>query len=110
VPRTAEERRQAAHAWDAAYRDKVKQRKIEESGDEYDGDPIMAITGLILLLPSSRSRGWAREAIATEVDRFLEPLYSANRSTIEQERFQRTQEAYSRHYGEGLRRTKHFDL
>jgi hypothetical protein len=93
--RTEAERREAARAWDAAYRDKLKERKIEEADDTYDGDPLVSIASLLLLLPNSRSGGWAREAIAVEIDRYLQPLYSANKSTIEQERFMRLQESYS---------------
>jgi hypothetical protein len=66
--------------------------------EEFCGDPVESICGLLLLVGNRRLEKFARESIATEVDRYLQPLYSANKSTVAMERFQRTQAAYAMSY------------
>jgi hypothetical protein len=78
------------------YREAAKEREKAAAADEYDGDPIEAIELLLPLIHSYRLGLFARECIALEVDRFLEPRFvSQNKNTVEQERFARLQEIYS---------------
>jgi hypothetical protein len=81
---------------DEEYRNQKKQQAIAEAGDEFCGDPVTAITGLLLLLTSHRLRTFARDNIRELVEEMMEPLYSNNRSLVERERFIRLQELYSR--------------
>jgi hypothetical protein len=110
-PLTAEQRRERQRE----YRRRVKEKRQEEEEshadcacevkadadsdvEEFSGDPVESICGLLLLVGNRRLEKFARESIATEVDRYLSPIYSANKSTVAMERFQRIQTAYAMNY------------
>jgi hypothetical protein len=65
--------------------------------DEFDGDPCEGICALLLLLGNGKGRidAFARDAISAEVERFLEPTFSANRDMVAMEKHQRLQALYA---------------
>jgi hypothetical protein len=78
--------------------------------EEFTGDPIESISGLLLLLGKPRLENFAREKIAEEVERYLAPVFAENKSVVSMEHFQRVQEAYAMNYwyNNVPKNTKHY--